>query len=405
MLLLPLFLSVTLSLLVAIIFMTRKERDVVNRWLSAVIILTVVVQSVVFFIMSTGRLADFWYIFRLGCPFYYLTPPLIYLYLTFILKKERRSFSHYLLHFIPFAISVIDIGWYYANTNSAHRIYEISIISEMSSAELHLGAGFLPSIVHYYARFLQRAYYMMKQWMILINEKAFSKINSPELKWALLLTSVQTLILIGYGYFAAQIFLLDQYRGDNLMDSAKEFSIFIMLVGVIAICLYLFVHPEILYGSFLTRSKSSSKAKIRSSESGQYDWLPSGTNIQDYCTKLENFMQLEKPFLKKRISLALIANETDIPAHLISAILNKHYGKSFSDFINEYRINHILARIKDDSNWDQLTMEGIALEAGFSSRTGFYAAFKKLTGKSPGVYLSGIALESEYTEVSKNSLL
>ena len=235
MLLLPLFVSVTLSLLVAIIFMTRRDRDIVNRWLSAVIILTVAVQSIVFFIMSTGRLADFWYIFRLGCPFYYLTPPLIYLYLSFILKKERKAFSHYLVHFIPFGISVIDIAWYYINTNSAHRIYEISIISEMSSAELHLGAGFLPSIIHYYARFVQRAYYMIKQWMILINEKAFSKVTNPELKWTLLLTSIQTIILIGYGYFTAQIFLFDQYTGDNVIDSSKEIRILIMLVGVIAI--------------------------------------------------------------------------------------------------------------------------------------------------------------------------
>lgn len=394
MLLLPLFLSVTLSLLVAIIFMTRKDFDAVNKWLSAAIVLTVVVQSIVFFIMATGRLTDYWYLFRLGCPFYYLTPPLIYIYVTSILRKKRKSLGHYLIHFVPFAISVIDIGWYYASTTSTYRIHEISLIRNISSAELQLGAGFLPSILHYYARFFQRLYYIAMQWLVLVEEKAFSKITSTTHKWTIVLTSAQTVILIGYGYFTAQIFLFDRSKGSNVFDSAKDISIFIMLVGMILICLYLFTHPEILYGSIFPRSKQNAKPKVKSIENGQYDWLPAGTNIQEYCDRLESFMQIQKPFLKKRISLGLVANEADVPAHLLSAILNKHYGKSFSDFVNEYRINHILNRIKEDSNWDQLTMEGIALDAGFSSRTGFYAAFKKHTGSSPGAYLSGLAEQS-----------
>ncbi len=391
MLLFPFFLSVTLSLLVAIIFMTRRSRDVVNRWLSAIIILTVVFQSIIFFIMSTGRLTDFWYLFRMGCPFYYLTPPLIYLYISFILKKERKAFSHYIIHFIPFAISIVDIGWYYASTTAAFRINEISTIRELPSAELYLGAGFLPSIIHYYSRFIQRVYYVALQWVFLIKENTISKTSRAEHKWALLLTSAQTIIVIGYGYFTAQIFLLVQFDSGNIFDTSKQISVSIMLLGIIGICLYLFINPEILYGTLLSRSKSSSKTKIKSSETGHYDWLPTGANIEDYCGHLENFMQVKKPFLMKRTSIAFIANETDIPSHLLSALLNKHYGKSFSDFINEYRISYILNNIKENPNWDQFTIEGIALEAGFSSRTGFYTAFKKLTGKSPKIYLSEMA--------------
>ena len=168
-----------------------------------------------------------------------------------------------------------------------------------------------------------------------------------------------------------------------------------MLLGLITICLYLFIHPEILYGALKPNSSPGIKAKMKNSEVGQYDWLPAGANIEAYCSKLEDFMQVEKPFLKRRLPLNFIANGIDVPAHLLSAILNKHYGKSFSDFTNEYRINHILKRIKEDSNWDQLTIEGIALEAGFSSRTGFYTAFKKLIGKSPKVYLSELDSQSK----------
>lgn len=388
MLLFPLFLSVTLSVLVAIIFITRRNRDAVNRWLSSIIILTVAFQCIVFFIMSTGRLTDFWYLFRIGCPFYYLTPPLVYLYVKFILKKERKPYYHYLIHFIPFVVSIFDIGWYYYSTDGTQRFNEISTIQEFPVAELYLGAGFLPSILHYYFRFFQRVFYIIMQWVVLIKEKNLPKKPHAEYKWLVLITSAQTIILVGYGYFTAQIFLLAELDNNDLFQTAKKISIFIMLCGIISICLYLFVHPEILYGSLWSRSKPGSKPRIKNTETENYDWLPAGTQIQHYCSKLENYMQAEKPFLGKRISLSFIASKTGIPAHVLSSILNKHYGKSFADFINEYRINHILNRIKEDPKWDQFTTEGIALEAGFSSRTGFYTAFKKLTGKSPGAYLS-----------------
>lgn len=388
MLLFPFFFSVTLCVLAAIIFMTRRNQDLVHRWLSALIIITVIFQCTVFFIMSTERLTDFWYIFRMGCPIYYLTPPLVYLYVNFILKKKRKSFKHYAAHFIPFAISIIDIGWYYVNTSSAYRISEVSTIQKLPVAELYLGAGLLPSIIHYYARFIQRAYYIIRQWIVLTKRHTGIKSNSPELNWGLLLTSAQTLILVGYGYFAIQILLFTEFNSSNVFTSSKQVSISFVLLGVISICLYLFTHPEILYGSFWLGPKPVSKPKVKSIEPGQYEWLPTGADITDYCNQLEHYMQAKKPFLKQRISLSYIANETGITPHLLSNILNKHYGKNFSDFNNEYRINHILNRIKLDANWDQFTMEGIALEAGFSSRTSFYAAFKKLTGKSPGIYLT-----------------
>jgi len=388
MLLFSLFLSITLSFLIVIIFITRRDQEMVKRWLSVGIILAVVFQCVVFFIMANGLLPKFYYLFRIGCPFYYLTPPLIYLYISLILKKERKTLRHYLIHFVPFAISVVDIAWYYANTSATQRISEILAIHEISAAELHLGAGFLPSIIHYYARFIQRGYYLVLQWVLLMKKNAFSKLRSPELNWSLLLTSSQSIIFIGYGYFTAQVFIFDTYKIASAFNASKEISITIMLLGLITICLYLFIHPEILYGALKPNSTPGIKAKIKNSEVGQYDWLPAGANIEAYCSKLEDFMQVEKPFLKRRLPLNFIANGIDVPAHLLSAILNKHYGKSFSDFTNEYRINHILKRIKEDANWDQLTIEGIALEAGFSSRTGFYTAFKKLIGKSPKVYLS-----------------
>ena len=41
--------------------------------------------------------------------------------------------------------------------------------------------------------------------------------------------------------------------------------------------------------------------------------------------------------------------------------------------------------------WRQLTLEGLALEAGFSNRTTFFRAFTKLTGCTPSEYMAQVA--------------
>lgn len=60
---------------------------------------------------------------------------------------------------------------------------------------------------------------------------------------------------------------------------------------------------------------------------------------------------------------------------------------NFNNFINGYRIQHILDHFRADK-WEQLSLEGIGLEAGFRSRSTVNKAFKKYTGKPPPLYRS-----------------
>jgi AraC-like DNA-binding protein len=389
MLLFLFYLAVTLSFLVAFIFMTR-DRDPVNRWLSGGILLSVAFQCMMFFVMATGRIQDFWFLFRIACPFYYLTPPLVYIYARHLLKKEPIVIKNYIIDFIPFLITIVDIAWLYMSTTPASRMMEISIIQEDPSAEVLLGAGFIPAVIHYYARLIQRIYYISRQWKLLIEHRRSSKVRNSVTKWIFMLTTAQSFIVIGYALFATGVFLVHSAEGYAMVNTSKKISVLVMCVGLIVMCLYLFINPEILYGTPRQRAKSDTKPKKQNDD---YDWLPAGTNIEEYCSRLEQFMETEKPYLSKRITVSSIATQIDIPAHLLSAILNRHYGKSFSDFINEYRIRNILRRIKDDPNWELLTIEGIAMETGFSSRAGFYTSFKKLTGESPRAYFSIITEE------------
>ncbi len=65
---------------------------------------------------------------------------------------------------------------------------------------------------------------------------------------------------------------------------------------------------------------------------------------------------------------------------------------SYYDFINHQRIQEVIERFK--SGDDQLlTIQTIAEEAGFRSKTTFIKAFKKETGMLPKSFISSLHME------------
>ena len=58
---------------------------------------------------------------------------------------------------------------------------------------------------------------------------------------------------------------------------------------------------------------------------------------------------------------------------------------NFNQLLNEKRIEVALRNL-ENSKWEHLTLEGVALEVGFKSRTTFNKAFKTKTGCTPSKY-------------------
>ncbi|HRG21146.1 MAG TPA: helix-turn-helix domain-containing protein [Saprospiraceae bacterium] len=65
---------------------------------------------------------------------------------------------------------------------------------------------------------------------------------------------------------------------------------------------------------------------------------------------------------------------------------NQDLDKNFNDFVNQYRIDEFLRKIKDPQN-SHLTLLAVALDSGFNSKSTFNRAFKKMMGTSPREFL------------------
>ena len=106
----------------------------------------------------------------------------------------------------------------------------------------------------------------------------------------------------------------------------------------------------------------------------------------EYSSRLMAHISDNKPYLNPDLSLRDLANQIDIHPNHLSWILNNSIGKNFNEFINQYRIEAFKSNAKAHEN-KNLTIEGLAYESGFNSKTVFNTYFKRETGLTPRQFL------------------
>lgn len=72
----------------------------------------------------------------------------------------------------------------------------------------------------------------------------------------------------------------------------------------------------------------------------------------------------------------------------LSQVVNEHYGKSFSTYVSEYRLNEAVELLSDPDNTDAL--KTIGAKVGFTSPSSFYTLFRQRVGVSPSVFRENV---------------
>lgn len=96
-------------------------------------------------------------------------------------------------------------------------------------------------------------------------------------------------------------------------------------------------------------------------------------------------MESQAEYLDPDLTLAKLAELLHIHPNHLSRVINERLGKSFRDFLNQYRIAAAAKKLRDPSESGKTILE-IAFETGFYSKSVFNAAFKKFTGMTPQEY-------------------
>ncbi|MDX1939746.1 MAG: helix-turn-helix transcriptional regulator [Saprospiraceae bacterium] len=257
-----------------------------------------------------------------------LVGPFLLIYLRFQ-KQSDQSLSPILyLHFLPAIIFLLYSIYYLIFENRL----PINIIWIM----LHIQIYLIYNILYYLQEY----------------KKGYARLKGD---WAPLLL----LLLAVVGASQWLRFYFSNYESlDLLIPSVASVSFYgITLVG--------FQRSKLL--------ETSIKATFRMAQSISH---------QDKIVILEILMNEEKLFQKADLTLNQVAMRLQMHPNQLSALIHQRYNQHFRDFINTYRIEQS-KQLLTDTKTALWTIEAIAQESGFQSRSAFYQAFKTIEGITP----------------------
>ena len=100
--------------------------------------------------------------------------------------------------------------------------------------------------------------------------------------------------------------------------------------------------------------------------------------------RLRRALETDRLFLNPTLTLAELSAHTGLAPRAISATLNAGFGRPFADVVNGLRVAEVKRRLAEPGALTRYTLLGIALEAGFNSKSTFNRVFKEITGVAPG---------------------
>lgn len=100
---------------------------------------------------------------------------------------------------------------------------------------------------------------------------------------------------------------------------------------------------------------------------------------------LEKLSKFEKSnrFTNPNLTVVTLAKSLDTNTKYLSEVINRHKDMNFNQYVNELRINYIIAKMKQDPKYLNYKIYYLAKECGFSSQSTFSTVFRASTGISP----------------------
>ncbi len=330
------------------------------------------------FLLASGLILEYPHFFRTAAPFHYLWGPLSYLFIRNLLSSDNRFYKTDFLHFIPFLLHLAELMPFYF-TSSDIKVAMLNGMFEQGD-RFGIYEGLLTSYWHSLLKFTQMLIYNLLQWQLLINfnktkNRSFKKSNQTIIDWVTFLNLSGSIMIFVVQYH--RIFLA------NVGSFTVTLADMVFYLYYVLIWYYLLLKPDLLNGiklSDVVPEKQELRAKhstLKSKKNQEYE---------EILRKLETHMQVNQPFLKEDLNVAMISSQIYSSELKISKAIKYKFGINFPEYINQYRIAYIEENYKNNPEWRSYTVEGMAFSAGFNSRNAFYTAFRKIKGVTPTTY-------------------
>ena len=367
---------------------------------------------------SPGLYHFFWYLFPLGIPLFLTFFPVFYYYIKSLIIQEYHFTRKEYIHLLPaFLLFVLSLPYYFmtydrqeAFATHGTGLFDNQWLTFLKVAYYLFVYGYFNVQVVLYSIKIARLYKLHKSNI----ESVFSYRESIKLSWVIILT----MMMIGF------LILLDlsYIIGWNEHD---KFHVFINLAVVLIILFFaifgflqqdIYPHTELVSeapeelrdahpvvienlttdqhpaGSFINRQTEADNTVVEPGD--EVDGLRvkkyAGSGLTEQqkkvlARKLDKLMK-EQIYLNGKLSIDDVAEKLDTNSKYLSQVINESHQLNFYTYINTFRIREA-QRLLKDSHHQKYSIQGIARLAGFTSKSSFNEAFRRIIGMTPSEYL------------------
>jgi AraC-like DNA-binding protein len=288
-------------------------------------------------------------------------------------------------HLVPAIIAFISYIPYYILPIAEKAIIVKSIVNDMSMADKY-NFGLIPEKLFFIFIPIQTIFYVILQWRLLFQYKKSNKQIEVQnqldivIKWIKIFNTSSSLFVIGYFILIALVLKIPNslYTTTGLIIPGLCLSISFFIISS-----YLLINPYVLSGLPFIKYKEIESNQLENEKS---EVLFIETDYSNEIKLIDDYFIQKQSFLKQDLNISIVAVELNIPVRELSYIINNYYTTKFNDFVNKYRVDYILKKV-GMSHLDIYTLESLSKEAGFSHKSSFYRAFKKIHNVTPLEYL------------------
>ena len=329
-------------------------------------------------------------------PLSYLLGPLLFFYVKTTLSDNNKLEKWDWLHLLPAAFIIINCLPFTTlpfdqKAQIAHEIVNVTENYTLDFNFVSFEFILYSRSIHLlcYAVFSIGYFYLRSKRLLKENSRLSSN-HSILSRWLYLLCSMQIIIAINSIGHMSTLYGV-QFNVLGILSTtlfSEQYYFEICGGGFFLQNIFLFLFPKILYGNVsytIEQEKNNIIDDIKMS-------LPKKQKETATVQDIENIIQaylVNSPFIQKEFSLSQMSFDLKIPERFLSNFFNKELDITFSDWRKNLRIDHV-CKLIEEGEAKNLTIEAIATNAGFASRSKFIDAFKERKGVTPSAFIKSV---------------
>lgn len=366
-------------------------------YLSGLLILLSISGLTHYFIIISNSQSGIAFFYTHFMPFLYLQGPFLYFYIKGTLTDKFTFNRKNLFHIVPALLAFLSVIKYYFKPWS----YKIALAQQIIASPL----AFLKNVqsgnpfINLPARTTLLLIYGIASIILLLKYCGKNKIrlnslgkNQITLGWLFFLVIIIIVCAISY-MIMITCFVIEEMPKRDLIN--QLYMNYITGVSFSLISISILFLPSVLYGIpiIITKKNELDFTKKESLETVSENHI--NNDLFVLSIELQNYLKTEKPFLNPKFSLDDLAKQLNVPKHHLYSCFNSILKVKFSELRKQMRVEYAKELLLN-GDLEKVSLEGIWINSGFSSKTNFFVSFKEISGCTPIEFINNINLTGNY---------